>query len=603
MKTGNITLIFLLISAICISGCGKRSSKTGSENEMSINITLTGKIKSMDPVSIRAYETSLVVYHIFEPLYQYHYLKRPYVAVPLVAESMPQISEDKLTYTIKIKKGVFYQDDKCFPGGKGRELKAEDFVFSLKRIADIKNLSENWYNYNERIAGLDEFREYTKTCKSAEEVDYSRHVEGLYAADDYTLVIKLVKPWPDIINSSLTDIAVTPVSKEAVDYYGKDIISHPVGTGPFMLKQWRRGSYVELIRNPNFRGETYPTEGGPGDAEAGLLDDAGKPIPFADRLTFRVVEEQQPSWFLFMKGQTDSRSIPKDNWAEAISESGDLTEKMKKLNIKLHTFLQPSVFWVGFNMDNPVLGKNKPLRRAISYAIDREKFIELFFNGQHEVAHGFISPELNSYDPNISRYGFSEYNPDKARQLLKEAEKIHEGPIPVLKLGLPGTETFYRQMAELFTQYFEDVGLTVEFDFMDWPTYQQKQNKKQLQMFSAGIVAGSVDVLDIMEMFYSKKMSPGPNKFNYSNRQYDKLYEKVSVMLESNERLALYRKMEVMICEDCPATFLNHRVASVLVHSWYKNYKPHVFGYGLGKYRKIDMEEKAAYKELFKQVQ
>ena len=121
-------------------------------------------------------------------------------------------------------------------------------------------------------------------------------------------------------------------------------------------------------------------------------------------------------------------------------------------------------------------------------------------------------------------------------------------------------------------------------------------------MFSAGVVAGSVDVLDLLELFYSKKMAPGPNKFNYSNPEFDKLYHKVSVMFESPQRLELYRRMEVMVCEDCPAAFLNHRISNVLVHDWYKNYKPHVFQYGLAKYYKIDLQKRAAYKKLLKKV-
>jgi len=601
VRIKQFVLVLSLVVVVCFSGCGRHSS--GKSDDMVINSMISGKIKSMDPMSIRDYSASLVVYNIFEPFYQYHFLKRPYEAVPLLAESMPQISEDKLTYTIRLKKGVFFQDDACFAGGKGREVKASDFVYAVKRIANIKNLSENWFYYKGRIVGLDEFREYTKSCKSAEDVDYSRDIEGVQTPDDYTLVFKFKKPWPDFLNSMLTDGMTSPIAKEAVEYYGKDIISHPVGTGPFVLKEWKRGSYIELVKNPNFRGEVYPSEGEEGDSEAGLLDDAGKAIPFADRIVFKIIEEQQPAWFLFMQGKLDAKSIPKDNWGEAISGTGGLSKKMRELHIELKTFIQPSVFWLGFNMADGVLGNNKPLRRAISYAIDRRKFIDLFFNGRDLVAHGFISPGLDSYDRQISRYGFSQYAPQKGRELVKEAEELNGGPIPELSIGLPGTDSFYRQLGEFFRRQLGDIGLTVELDLMDWPTYQKKQNNKQLQMFSAGIVAGSIDALDFLSSFYSEKMSPGPNKFNYSNPEYDRLYARAEVMFPCDERLELYRKMEVMVMEDCPAALINHRVAYVLVHDWYKNYKPHIFGYGLAKYRRIDMERRAAYKELLKKVQ
>ncbi|MDD5326523.1 MAG: ABC transporter substrate-binding protein [Phycisphaerae bacterium] len=598
----NTAVLFgVLLLTLGLTGCSDSPSDE-EPNEMVLQSTLNTKIKSLDPISIRDVASSQVAYQIFETLYQYHFLKRPYEIEPLLAEGMPQISDDNMTYTIKIKKGVLFQDDACFPEGKGRELKSWDFVYAIKRIANIKNLSENWAYLDNKISGLDEFREYTKSCKSEEKIDYSREVEGLQTPDDYTLVIKLTKPWPQLVISTLTNAATSPVAEEAAVFYGKNIISHPVGTGPFKLKKWQKGSYIELVRNPNFRGELYPSEGESSDAEAGYLDDAGKPMPFIDKIVWTFIEESQPAWFLFLQGKLDAKAIPKDNWDEAMTGAGELTPKMKQLNIHLETFIEPSTFWLGFNMEDPVLGKNKPLRRAISYVINREKFIELFFGGRGLVAHGFVAPLLDSYDPDIKRYGYAEYNPEKARELLKEAREINGGDIPELKITLPGTETFYRQMGQLLRRYLNDVGINVEVECMDWPTYQEKVNTKSVQIFSAGVTAGTPDAEDFLAMFYSKKKSPGPNQFNYSNPEYDKLYEKIEVMPASEERIRLYRKMELMVLDDCPAAFMNHRLAYVLRHDWYKNYKPHVFGYGLGKYRRIDMRKRAAYKELLKTV-
>lgn len=593
-------LIVILLVTLVVVGCGKKSDQ--DEDGVFINAYLPAKIKTLDPMSLRDVYGAKVAYHIFEQLYTFHYLKRPYVSVPLLAESMPEISEDKLTYTIRIKKGVMFQDDECFAGGKGREVTAHDFIFGIKRIANIKNVSENWAALNDNIVGLDDFREYTKTCKSEDEVDYSRGVEGLGAPDDYTLIIKLTKPWPNIIDGILTDSMTSPIAKEAYDHYGKEMVSHPIGTGPFILDKWHRGSYVKIVRNPNFRGDIYPTEGEPGDAEAGYLADAGEPIPFVDGVLFKIIQEQQPAWLLFMQGQIDAKSIPKDNWGDTIVSPGELTDEMKQLNIELITFVDPSTFWLGFNMEDAVLGNNKPLRQAISCGYDRQKYIDMFWNSRDMVAHGFVPPLINSYDPNISRYGFSEYNPDKAKALLTEAEKIHGGPIPTLTLTLPGTDTLSRLMADYARRQFEQIGLDVETELMDWPTFQQKTNKRQAQMFMYGISAGSTDALDILEMFYSKSKSPGPNKFNYENPEYDKLYQQAEVMFDSPERTQLYRQMELMALRDCPAVFVNHRVAYFVRHDWLLNYKPTVFGYGLARYYKVDIEKRLGYKELLKKV-
>lgn len=590
-----IAIVFLL------AGCdGKESGQ--EPNEVVLQIALGTKIKSLDPLSMRSVYSAAVSGEFFETLYQYHFLKRPYELIPLLAEEMPRISENMLTYTIKIKKGVLFQDDKCFPGGKGRELKAQDFVYALKRVANIKNLSENWSLFYDKIIGLDEFREYTKNCKSAEDVDYSREVEGLQTPDDYTLVIKLKRPWPQLVGTALADRVTAPIAKEAVDFYGRDIVSHPVGTGPYKLKEWRRGSYIELVRNENFRGEAYPSEGEPGDAEAGYLDDAGRTMPFIDKIIWTIIEEHQPAWFLFLQGKLDAGIIPKDNYDEAITESRELTPAMKQRNIHLKTFLDPSTFWLGFNMQDPVLGKNKPLRRAISYAIDRQKFIDLFFNGRDKVAHGFVAPLMDSYDPEIRRYGYADYDPEKAIELLKEAREIYGGELPELRIAMPGTSTWARQFGQFLERHINAVGLKVEVEYMDWPTYQEKLNTKSTQMFASGVSASIPDAEDFLGLFYSKNWSPGSNKFNYSNPEFDRLYEKVAVMSTSPERLRLYRKMELIVLEDCPAALINHRVSYVLHHDWYKNYKPHVFQYGLAKYRRIDVSKRAAYKELLKKI-
>jgi len=593
---------------LIIAGCDG-PGPAEEPNEMVLHHVLSAKIKGLDPGNMRDVYSVIVASQMFEPLYQYHFLKRPYELVPLLAEDMPQISDDLLTYTIKIKKGVYFQADPCFgsrpagplPDVKGRELKAEDFVFSLKRIANIKYLSQNWSIFDNKIAGLDEFREYTKTCKSEAAVDYSRQVEGLTTPDDYTLVIKLKRPWPQLC-MALADTATAPVAKEAVDYYLSDIISHPVGTGPFRLNVWRRGSYIELVRNPAFRGELYPSSGEPGDAEAGYLDDAGKPMPFADRVVWTVIEERQPAWLLFLQGKVDATVIPKDNFDEVMGGAGELTPAMKQRNIHLKTFKDPSTYWLGFNMAEPVLGKNKPLRSTISYAIDCEKFIELFFNNRHLIAHGLIPPVMPSYNPEIKEKEYAKYDPEKARELLKEAEKIHGGQLPTLKITLPGANTWYRQYGQFLKRNLNAVGLEVETEYMDRPTYLEKVNTKSVQMFTSGGSARTPDAQDFLAMFYSRNHAPGQNKFNYSNPEFDELYEKAQAMLDGPEKRRLYRKMEIIVLEDCPAAFLNHRVAYVLHHDWYKNYKPHAFAYGLSKYRRIDLAKRAAYRELLKTI-
>ncbi len=596
-RGGIFTFFAFFLFLLIIRGCEGSGSGEDS-NEMVMYTNLPAKIRGLDPGDIGDVYSAVVAGQIFECLYQYHYLKRPYEIIPLIAEGMPVVSDDGLTYTIKIKKGVRFADAACFERGIGRVLKASDFIYSWKRIANIKYFSKNWWIFDSRIVGLDEFREYTKGCKRVEEVDYTREIEGLQAPDDYTLVIRLKKRWPQIIYL-LAHQPTAAVAKEAVDWYGRDIINHPVGTGPFILKVWHRGSYIEMVRNPNYREDYYPDEGEDGDREAGLLEDAGRRIPFLDRIFWILIEEDQPRWLQFLRGKIDASSIPKDNFAQAITPSRGLTEDMKQRGIHFKTFRNPDTYWIGFNMADEIVGKNKPLRQAISYSIDREKSNELFSNNRNDVAYGFIPPVMKSYSPEIKKFGIS-YDSARARELVRKAEKVDGGKLPKLSFAMGGTDTLARQMGQFYQRCFKDVGLDIEIEYMDWPTFQDKVKTRSVMIFSLGWVADYPDVENFLQLFYSKNASPGTNNFNYFSCQFDKIYERVCVMADSEERTSLYREAERIVLEDCPAAFLNHRVAYVLHHDWLKNYKPHVFQYGLAKYRRIDMAKRAGYKELLK---
>lgn len=583
-----------------VAGCERGSGGGVDANEMVLRHVLHSKVGGLDAANINDVYSRVVSSQIFECLYDYHFLKRPYQLVPLLAAGMPEVSEDSLVYTVRIKEGVCFQDDVCFAGGRGRELVAGDLVYSFKRIANIKTLSPNWGRLDGRIVGLDEFREYTKSCEGAGDVDYSRKVAGLEAPDGHTFVIRLKEPWAQVVYGALADTAYSPVAKEAVDYYGEDIVSHPVGTGAFRLNEWRRGSYIELVRNERFRGERYPSEGESSDVEAGYLADAGRAIPFADRVVWTIVEEYQPAWLMFLQGKIGAGVVPKDSFDEVITGGGELTPAMKRRNIHLETFSDPSTYWLGFNMADEVVGKSKALRRAISLAIDRERFIELFFNNRHKVAHGVIPPMMASYNPDVKGKGYSRYDPEKAKELLVEARGIIGGDLPMLRIAMPGAGTWFRQYGQFLKRSLAGVGLEVEVQYMDQPTFQEKVKSGSVQMFASGVSASIPDAVEFLSLFYGKSDGSRANAFDYSNERFDRLYEKARVMPECPERRGLYQEMELMVLEDCPAAFLNHRVAYVLHHDWYKNYKPHAFAYGLSKYRRIDKAQQAGYMELAK---
>jgi ABC-type transport system substrate-binding protein len=383
------TAVSLGILILGFQGC---SLKPKEENLNTFRTSSSEKVKGFDPIYADDDYSSSEAGKIFEGLLDYHYLKRPYTLQPALAEAMPEVSADGKIYTFKIKKGVLFQDDPCFKDsqGKGRELIAEDFVYSFKRLADPKLVASGWWVLEDRVKGLDEWRTHASQAQST---DYSVAVEGLKALDRYTLRIELKKA-NHIFLYTLAMPFTWVVPHEAVEFYGKEFLNHPVGTGPFRLESFNGGSRIVYLRNPTFRKEFYPTEGAPGDQEAGLLADAGKQIPFVDRIEVEVNVESQPLWLQFMAGNLDVSGIPKDNYAQAITPTKTLSEELTKKGLQLVKEPGLDVTHETFNMADPILGKNKLLRQAINLAVDVGPMIDLFYNGRALAAQSPIPPGL-----------------------------------------------------------------------------------------------------------------------------------------------------------------------------------------------------------------
>jgi len=592
----------ILICASFFSACNQDDHPASTPDEIILNQRIRSKIQTLDPADVGDTASHGVCSEFYESLYSYHYLKRPHEIVPELAAVMPEVSEDGTAYRISVKKGVYFHDAPCFPDGKGRQLTAHDFVYAFKRIANVKVLSKSWYIFDGRILGLDDFREYTKGCSKGQ-VGYSRPVEGLYAEDDFTLVIKLHRPWPQLIYW-LAFLPTAPMAKEAVDYYGPDIVKHPVGTGPYMLKQWHRGIYLEAVRNPNYRQVFYPSKGMPDDVAAGLLANAGKQLPLIDRVFWRVVVENQPRWLLLMRGDIDINSIPKDNFGQAVSMGTELTEEMKRRRMRLKLFDEPSTFWLGMNMNDPVLGQNKPLRYAINYAIDRKKFIDIILSSKGKPARGFIPLIMAGYDETIREGSPSRFDIQKAKACLKEAEQLHGGPIPKLRLAIGRTGTVQKQTLQFLARNLSEIGLEVETELYDWPTYLEKMRNGSHQMFFSGWMADYPDVESFLSVFYGPNAS-WPNSTNFNNPEFNALYERVSVMPDGPQRTKLYRQAQRLVLEEMPCAFTYHRIGYIIHHNWLGNVKPDPYkadatGFGHLKYYTVDAAKRDTYRKTFK---
>lgn len=593
----------------CLLGCGGDLLQSEFETEESVVYGNTARMRGLDPAVSGEVSSSMAISRMYEGLLQYSYLERPYKLEPLLAESMPAISSDGLSYTFKIRSGIYFQDDPCFPDGKGRELTASDFAFAIKRVADKKLKSSGYWAFNGRIVGLDEFRE---ASGSKEPTDYSRVVEGLHVVDSHTFEIKLTGPYPQLFYVLAMHYAFA-VPHEAVEMYGGDFVNHPVGTGPYILQSWKRNSRIEFVRNPKWketgRVELYPSIGTAEQKAAGLLDDAGKQLPFIDRIVQFVVDDSTTAWMMFLSGQFSFTGIPRDNWDAVITGNQDLNDSMTERGIDLISAPTLDCFYMGFNWDDPVVGhskdpeqdvKNRKLRQALSCAFNFDKSAQ-FYNYR---IFPMQSPVPSQLDGSLKEPSPFRFNLEKAKGLLAEAGYV-DGKDPKtgrrleLTIELGSADSNTRQSIALLADMFDEIGVMLKPSYNTWPAFIGKMNRRQAQMFRLGWVADYPDAENFLQLFYSKNESPGPNHANYRNPKFDVLYEKVRGMLDSPERTKLYEEMSEMVVEDCPWIFLYQPMSFALKHSWLENYVSHDFPYGMGKYRRLDPTVRADWRTKY----
>jgi peptide/nickel transport system substrate-binding protein len=582
----------LLLLAVLVCSCGDTRSRTG---EKVLYYYLRGEVNTLDPARGSLEHEKSVQSQMYEPLYEYHYLIRPYKLQPLLASEMPHISGDRLTYTIPIKHGVRYHDDPCFPDGKGREVVAPDFVYAWKRLGN-STLSDGYWIFAP-VAGFNEWRD---AAEASGQWDYTQPVEGFQALDPYTIQIRLKQPYPQLLYI-LAMVYTPPLPKECVDTYGEEFGNHAIGTGPFRLEKWVRGSRAVLVRNPTFRDEYYPTEGSEEDRKLGLLDDAGKKLPFLDRIIFKEMVEATPRWLSFISGELDTIKVDKDNH-ELYFDTSDLSnpdqpvrpEWYKKGFRGWHLPLL-DLTYEAFNMEDPVVGgaKGKPIRQAICLVRNFEKRNAIHYVGTALMAVGPIPPGLQGYEPLLPNpYRSAKGDLEGAKKILRDAG-IDPSTVPELVYDTY-TSSDSRQLSENFLGHIRDLGFKVRLQISTWPEFDAKKKKKEAQMWGLAWGADYPDAENFLQLYYCPNKAPGSNESNYCNPEYDKLYEQALTMEDTPARTELYRAMARIVIEDCPICPDMHRTRHYAYHKRLKNFRPDETKENYMKYWRIDMSEDAS---------
>jgi oligopeptide transport system substrate-binding protein len=542
----SLLLAFLLnLAFIILCGCQKNSQNTKKKlkNQNILNVIISDSVRSFDPAVTYDAISLQVISNVHETLFQYHYLRRPYTLIPLLAQDFPDISADQTTYTFKIKKNVMYHPHPVF-NGQTRFLVAQDFVTQFKRIAFKPTQSKGVFLFENSIKGFKKF-----SIEVGESVDkmLATPIEGVRAIDDETLVIELIKPQPHLL-MSLAMTFTAPVPAELVKAYQNQLGKVAIGTGPFSLKEYQETKVV-IHKYPHYYHSEYPREGDRIANESGYLEDSGKKIPFLEEIQFYVIPEPQAQWLQFNAGKIDYLVLPKDNFKAVLGPSGDLNTELKKNNVQLQIAPSLTYWWLSANMKDPVIGKNIFLRKAIAHAINIEEYIKLFTNNSGQRSYGILPPGLTGYDP--STPPIYEYNLEKARAYMKKAGYLNPEQKLELTIDIRRADSYHRQVGEYFQRSLEKIGIKLHVVLNSFPNFLQRISKGEMQLFLDGWTMDYPDPENALQLLSNKNHPPGPNSTYYSNSEYQTLFENaVQLPMNSLKRLNMILDMQKVVLED-----------------------------------------------------
>ncbi|MBX3621664.1 MAG: bicyclomycin resistance protein [Rhizobacter sp.] len=541
-----------------------------------------------DAGQIQDLYSAIVAAHIFDAPYRYDHLARPAKIRPNTAADMPEVSADFRTWTIRLKPGTYFADDPAFKGRK-RELVAQDYVYSIKRIFDPANKSPRYAGFAEdKIVGLEALREAALKGKP---FDYDREVEGLRALDRYTLQFKLEKPRPRFLYRLSQSAIAGAVAREVIEAYAGHTMEHPVGTGPFRLTGWRRSSKMVLERNPNFREMLYDEQPAADDAEGQALLQRfkGRRLPMIDRVEISVIEESQPRWLAFLNGEFDvCWAVPLEFVNQAVP-GGKLAPNLAKRGIHLYRSLVPDRVLYYFNMEDPLVGGYTPekvaLRRAISLSTDIEREIAQIRRGQAIPAQSIVAPHTYGYDPHY-RSENSSYDPARAKALLDMygyVDRDGDGwrgqpdgkPLVIAYADTP--DGLSRQFDELWQRNMNAVGLRTTFTLAKWPELLKRARTAQLMVWQVGQSSEAPDVQDAFEMAYGPS-SGDQNLARFKLPAFDALYERMQALPDGPERLQAVLDANKLLTAYMPQRYTVHRIMTDLTFPWVTGFRRPAFG-------------------------
>ena len=560
MKKVALAFIVLFVFANFTS-CGKKEESKYSNLKGGIKgggIYISNElenIRSLDPVGMNDVVSHHVSHQIYDLLID---LDSNLHLTPELATKW-EISEDGLTYTFHLRKGVFFQDNACFPGGKGREMNAGDVKYSFDRVCDPRTGTLGFDYFKNYVTGADEyFQEVSLSRKESREPKLNS-VSGYIAKDDSTFIIKLKKPFgPFIYYMCLGFSYIVP--KEAVEKYGKDFFQHPVGTGPFIFVDWKPDLELNLKKNPNYWGK----------------DEYGNQLPYVDGAKFKFIKEVSQQLLEFRNGNIDEcYRIPNESFKAIVTPEKTLTPEFSKFKLQRVPSLASQFY--GFLTTGKIFN-NEKVRQAFNYAIDREKILKFVLNGQGYMGaiYGIVPPSMPDYD--VKKIKGYDFNLEKAKQLMTEAGYPNGKGFPeaVLQINSGGDRNI--QIAESIQNMLKEIGINMKLSIIQFAQHLDNIDAGRADFFRLGWIADYPDPENFLNLFYGKNVPKDPtqispiNSTRYQNPQFDEIFEKAIATTDMKARYDLYYQAEQIAVSQSPMMFIYYDEDYRLIQSYVHGY-------------------------------
>lgn len=628
---GAARIVCAALLALGVLGCSNDPYPPEHGDEKILYTSFQAAPRTLDPATAYTTNAHAVTGAVYDTLLTYHFLKRPLELIPGLAEALPEeeaLADGRSRYRFVLRRGLLFAEDPCFAlGGAGRttrEIVAADVAFQLMRLAD-PGVGSPVVEPFSNIEGFSDFGRALAERRAADPDFAARPVHEQYAAlggitgvatpSSHVLEITLDTAYPQIRYWFAMEFS-TPVAWEAIAWYtGRDgrprFDDHPVGSGPFVLAEYDKQARYVLARNPNWYGArhpewnapaaVFPSEGDESDRASGRLAYAGRPLPLIDQIVFVREKESIPRFNKFLQGYYDSSAVIKESF-DAVIQGDALSPEMQAMGVELEKSVAPAVYYIGFNMDDPVVGhaggeRSRKLRQAMSLALDVEEFLRIFLNGRGVPAQSPLPPGIYGYEDDY-RNAFGRPDLARARALMREAGYPNgidpaTGEALTLTFDTYNTTTAGLNQVRFYAKAWRELGIDVRIDATTYNQFQDKLRRGVYQVYQFGWVADYPDPENFLFLLWSRmarSVSGGPNSTNFSDPRFDALFVSMKARANGPQRIAEIREMKAILERERPWIELFHPEDYALYHGWVKNVKPMGLSVPTYQYRDIDVD-------------